>query len=146
MPGARVSSVQLSPPSVVFQMPLFPPPASIDQGVRWNLYVDAYSTRGFDGSIVRSFAPVESSTKSTFCQLFPPSVVRKTPRSGLGPKAWPMAETYTRSASRGSTTMSVIWCVSASPSDSQVAPASVERYIPVPKVRSSRSCDSPLPT
>ncbi len=49
--------------------------------------------RGFDGSMVRSFTPVESSMKSTFFQLFPPSSVRKMPRSGFGPKAWPMAET-----------------------------------------------------
>ena len=49
--------------------------------------------RGFDGSIARSFAPVESSMKSTFVHDLPPSMVRKTPRSALGPKAWPSAET-----------------------------------------------------
>ena len=41
MPAALEISVQVSPPSVVFQSPLRPPPASIDQGVRWNLYMDA---------------------------------------------------------------------------------------------------------
>ena len=52
---------------------------------------------GSAGSMTRSTAPVCSSRKSTFSQVRPPSVVRKTPRSGLGPKGWPRAATYTRS-------------------------------------------------
>src|SRR2546430_7460105 len=39
----RSSSVQLSPPSIVFHNPLRPPPAFIPHGVRWNLYIDARS-------------------------------------------------------------------------------------------------------
>ena len=41
IPGAFEISVQLSPPSVDFQRPLRPPPAFMDQGVRWNLYIEA---------------------------------------------------------------------------------------------------------
>jgi len=41
----------------------------------------------------RSTAPIRSSTKSTLVQLFPPSVVLKTPRSAFSEKRWPMAAT-----------------------------------------------------
>ncbi len=44
-------------------------------------------------SIERSAAPVLSLRYSTFFHVTPPSVVRNTPRSGLGPKACPSAVT-----------------------------------------------------
>src|SRR5689334_20865749 len=87
MPGLNVISFHVSPPSVVFHKPLRPPPAFMPQGVRWNFHIDAKRMRGFDGSIVRSIAPVESSRKSTFFHVLPPSVVRNTPRSAFGPNA-----------------------------------------------------------
>ena len=93
MPGLKVISFQVSPPSIVFHRPLRPPPAFIPHGVRWNLHIDANRMRGFDGSMVRSVAPVESLRKSTFFHVLPPSVVRNTPRSAFGPNAWPIAAT-----------------------------------------------------
>src|SRR5215204_3663050 len=92
-PGLNEISVQLSPPSVVFQSPLRPPPWFRLHGVRWNFHIDANRIRGLVGSIVRSIAPVESSRNRTFFHVRPPSVVRNTPRSALGPNAWPMAAT-----------------------------------------------------
>ena len=93
IPGLNVSSVHVSPPSVLFQSPLRPAPASIPQGVRWNFHILAYRMRGLVTSIDRSAAPVLSSRNSTFFHETPPSVVRNTPRSGLGPNACPSAVT-----------------------------------------------------
>ncbi len=39
MPGLKVSSVHVSPPSVLFQRPLRPAPASMPHGVRWNFHM-----------------------------------------------------------------------------------------------------------
>src|SRR5678816_1581792 len=83
IPGLNVSSFHVSPPSVVFQRPLRPLPEFIPQGVRWNFHMAAYRIRGLVGSIERSVAPVLSLRKSSFFQVRPPSVVRKTPRSAL---------------------------------------------------------------
>src|SRR6266850_2261045 len=47
------------------------------------------------GSNARSIAPVFSSWNRIFCQLFPPSLERKTPRSAFGPYACPSAATNT---------------------------------------------------
>src|SRR6185369_1923872 len=93
MPGLKVISFQVSPPSVVFHRPLRPPPAFIPQGVRWNFHIAAKMIRGLVGSMVRSIAPVESLRKRIFFHVLPPSVVRKTPRSALGPNACPIAAT-----------------------------------------------------
>ena len=87
IPGLKVSSFHVSPPSVLFHRPLRPLPASMPHGIRWNFHMAAYRTRGLFTSSERSIAPVLSLRKSTFFQLLPPSVVRNTPRSGLGPKA-----------------------------------------------------------
>src|SRR5215211_4038099 len=102
MPGLKLISFHVSPPSVLFHSPLRPPPAFMPHGVRWNFYIDADRIRGFVGSMVRSIAPVESLRYSTLRHVLPPSVVRKTPRSAFGPNAWPIAARYARSASRGS--------------------------------------------
>src|SRR5437667_163469 len=53
----------------------------------------AYSTSGFEGSIARSTNPVVSSTNRVLRHVLPPSLVRKTPRSGFGPQRWPSAAT-----------------------------------------------------
>src|SRR5688572_11095385 len=90
IPGFDVSSVHVSPPSVDFHSPLRPPPASIPHGERWNFHIAAKRMRGLVGSTERSVAAVESLMKRIFFHDLPPSIVRKTPRSELGPKAWPM--------------------------------------------------------
>ena len=66
----------MSPPSVLFQMPLPGPPERIFQGWRVWSQNAAYRMRGLVGSMLRSLAPASSSTKSTFSQLFPPSSER----------------------------------------------------------------------
>ena len=55
---------------------------------RWQRYANGsfFSSSGFFGSAARSTAPVFSSTKSGWVQVAPPSVLRKIPRSRLGPK------------------------------------------------------------
>src|SRR2546428_1155816 len=145
-PRLAVISVQVSPPSLLFHSPLLPPPAEKPQGNRWLFHRAAYSTRGFVASRARSIAPVESSTYSTLLQLRPPSVDRNTPRVGLGPKACPIAATYTTSGLAGSTRTAAMWRVSASPRWRHVSPPSVERHMPSPSVRSSRQSASPAPT
>src|SRR5947207_11431446 len=90
-----VSLVQVSPPSVDLYSPAPGPVLVMFHGVRSTCHVDAYSTRLLDGSIAMSAAPVSSSTNNTFCQLLPPSPVRNTPRSALGPYGCPIAATYT---------------------------------------------------
>src|SRR5207237_1270849 len=75
-PGFALMSVHVSPPSLDFHSPLFPPPAVIPHGKRWMRHIAANRMRGFAGSIARSIAPVESSTNSTCRHVLPPSVVR----------------------------------------------------------------------
>jgi hypothetical protein len=41
MPALKLSSRHVSPPSVLFQRPLRPPPALIPHGVRWNFHIAA---------------------------------------------------------------------------------------------------------
>ena len=146
MPRLKVSSVQESPPSVLFQRPLRPAPASMPHGVRWNFHIDAYTMRGLVTSIDRSAAPVLSFRNSTFFHLAPPSVVRNTPRSGDGPKACPSDVTNAISGLVGCTRNDVICCALDRPRGVHVCPPSVERYTPVPYVRSSRGLPSPVPT
>ena len=86
-------SVQVSPPSLVFQSPLLPPPAAKPHGKRCAFQSAAYRMRGLAGSTPKSMAPVLSSTNNTFFQVFPPSCERNTPRVAFGPNAWPMAAT-----------------------------------------------------
>jgi hypothetical protein len=70
-----VSFVQVAPPSVDLWIPECTPPLDIDHGVRYACHMAAYSTSGFDGSITRSIAPVESLTNRILRKLFPPSVL-----------------------------------------------------------------------
>ena len=87
-----------------------------------------------------------SSTYSTFCHVAPPSVVRKTPRSGLGPQTCPSAATTTTSGLVGLTTICEICPAFARPINFQLAPASGEKYTPLPVTTSLRGFASPVPT
>src|SRR5215208_7104570 len=84
-----VIRVHVVPPSRLVHSPLPRPPLVRPHVWISICHVPAKSTRGLDGSITRSLTPVESFTYSTFCHVPPPSVVRKTPRSGCGPYAKP---------------------------------------------------------
>src|SRR5712692_5682521 len=85
----RLSCRQVLPPSVDLNNP--PPGASID----WPLRIShgatraaqsaAYTVCGLLGSNARSTAPVFSSRYKILSQVSPPSTLRKTPRSELGP-------------------------------------------------------------
>ena len=100
-PGLSVMSVQVSPPSVDRYIPLSGPPLVKVCGSRWACQNAANMFRGLLGSIDRSAAPAFSLTYRTFSQVSPLSVDRNTPRSSLGPKAWPRAATYTMLGSVG---------------------------------------------
>src|SRR5204863_5957520 len=86
----------------------------------------AYSTLESVGSIFKSMAPVFSSQNWDTCQVLPPSVVLKMPRSLLGPQVWPIAATYTVSGLRGSMAMRPMECVSLRPMCCQVLPPSTD--------------------
>src|SRR5262249_32307798 len=95
------SCFQVSPPSVDLYSPL---PgkfegAYTDHGGRRVAHSDAYTTRGFFGSMATSMAPTLVGSlvlKRTFFQVAPPSVDRYRPRSGLAPYTWPRAATNRR--------------------------------------------------
>jgi hypothetical protein len=72
-----------------------------------------------------SVNPVSSSMNFTLFQVFPPSVVLNTPRSGFGPNKCPGDATYTVSGFFGSMTMRAIVCVSLRPMFVNVLPPSV---------------------
>ena len=93
IPSLCVISLQLSPPSMDFHSPLRPLPDVMPQGKRWNFHIAAKRMRGLVGSSERSVAPVESLRKRMRFHDLPPSIVLKTPRSELGPKACPIAAT-----------------------------------------------------
>lgn len=71
------SRVHVSPPSRDMKMPLPGPPLSRPHWLTTTCHIPANSTRGLFGSITRLEAPVFSSTNRTFCQVAPPSFVRK---------------------------------------------------------------------
>src|SRR3954452_19840161 len=102
-------------------------------------YSDANSTRGVSGEAMIDGQPARSLTNSTFVHVFPPSVVRNTPRSGPGARS-PIAPTTTRSGSSALITIEPMKWVSRSPTFVHVAPPSVDLYTPSPRV------SSPLPT
>src|SRR5215470_17390614 len=133
-PGSPLpaSRFHVAPPSVDLYSPDPGPPDDRFHGCRRTCQSAAYTTLAFDGSNCTSIAPVSLSLNSTFCQCAPPSVVRNTPRSALGPNAWPSAATNTRIGSFGSTITRPMCRVSRSPTDVHVRPASSERYTPVP--------------
>src|SRR5688572_9604761 len=84
MPGLRVISVHVSPPSVDLKRPDPGPPLDIVNSLRNASHNAAYITFGLFGSIERSTAPVISLRKSTRRHVRPPSVLLKMPRSGFG--------------------------------------------------------------
>src|SRR5882762_10966119 len=102
--------------------------------------------RGLTGSIARSTAPAESDRNRILSHVRPPSLERKTPRSGLGPNAWPSTATYTRSAFVGCTRIAPTCPALASPMWVHVFPASVDLYMPLPGDTLPRMGDSPVPT
>src|SRR5581483_2429402 len=96
-PAFPVSSLHVSPPSVDLKMPPPGPPEFRDHGVRYACQNAAYSTFASFGSTARSEMPVRASRYRTFRHVKPPSVVLKTPRCSLGPKACPINATQTMS-------------------------------------------------
>ena len=109
------SRFHVSPPSVDRKTPDSSEPEVAVQGFRSARHAEAKTMRGFDGLIAKSTAPVESEIARTWSHVSPPSVVRNTPRSGLGPKGSPSAATKAMSASCGWTLMSPIWPEFGSP-------------------------------
>src|SRR3954469_11925967 len=84
--------VQVDPPSCDRKTPLPSPPLWIFQVCITSDHMPAAMVFGSLGSSDRLEHPVFGSTKSTRCQLAPPSVVRYTPRSCCGPVARPRAQ------------------------------------------------------
>ena len=95
--------------------------------------------------MARSEQPVFSSTNSTFVHVVPPSVVRKTPRSGCGPYAWPSAQTTTVLGSCGWMTVRGTRPVFSRPMSAHVLPASIDLYTPWPTEMCERIFPSPVP-
>src|SRR6266852_6215813 len=79
------SFAQVLPPSMDLWRPLPGPPLFRLHGVRETSHIEAKSVLELFGSKTMSIAPVLLSLYKTFCHVAPPSVVRKTPRSSLGP-------------------------------------------------------------
>ena len=102
-------------------------------------YSDANTTRGASGAATIDGQPARSSTNTILAHVFPPSVVRNTPRSGPGVRS-PMAPTSTTSGLSALITIDPMKCVSRSPTFVHVAPPSVDLYTPSPRV------SSPVPT
>jgi len=72
-----LSRVQVSPPSVLFQMPLPVPPERTIHGVRWWSQKAAYRMRGLVASMLRSDAPLVAFIPLSSCvHVLPPSVLR----------------------------------------------------------------------
>src|SRR4051812_45935208 len=108
-----------------------PPPAPfvgeyVNHGGRRVFHSPAYTTFEFVGSITTSTAPTSRPLNSTFCQLFPPSCERKTPRSSLAAYRCPIAATNTMLGLRGSTAIFPMCCVPSSPRCVQLFPALVD--------------------
>src|SRR5436305_12558529 len=86
---------QWSPSSVVLYTPpsLAGPPLMIVHGLRCARQAPAYTSLGFDQLIAIDVTPVCSLMNNTFCHVLPPSLVRKTPRSGPQPNGLPCPAT-----------------------------------------------------
>src|SRR5712671_4497975 len=139
-------SFQVVPPSAERYRPLPGPPLSMLQGVRRACQRAANKILELLGSKVMSIAPVLASLYKTFSQVFPPSRVRKTPRSSLSPKGCPSAATNAMSGFFGFTIKRPMARVSPSPTDFQVLPASMDLYTPFPPTMLPRMQASPVPT
>src|ERR1700676_1782490 len=97
------SRFHVLPSSLERYNPLPEPPLDRNQGPRRASHKDAKRICELLGSKAISMPPVFSSLYKILCQVFPPSVVRKIPRSLFGPKGCPSAATNTMSAFFGST-------------------------------------------
>src|SRR5256886_5199481 len=127
-------------------MALSGPPPLNPKGVRRRSYAAAYSVSGLSGSMAMSLTPVSSLIFSTCDQVFPPSTVLYTPRSGFGPHRCPSAATYTISGFFGWITIRPMWRVASSPMFFQVFPPSSDLYAPSPQEELCRLFGSPVPT
>src|SRR5512143_1449051 len=76
---------QVLPPSMDRYRPLPGPPLDRFHGVRRASHNAAKRMLGFSGLKATSIAPVFAFRYSTLSHVLPPSWVRKTPRSVLGP-------------------------------------------------------------
>src|SRR5690242_5140287 len=121
-----VTLFQVSPPSVERLMPPSRAPEMIVHGLRSPRHMAANTTFGLPGWNSTSTAPVLSETNRTFCQVLPPSFVRKTPRSTLGLNGLPMAATNAVLGSEGCTRRPPMLPTSRRPTCAQVLPASVD--------------------
>src|SRR6266404_3020079 len=113
-------SFQVVPPSAERYRPLPGPPLSMLQGVRRACQRAANKILELLGSKVMSIAPVLTSLYRTFSQVFPPSRVRKTPRTSLSLKGCPSAATNAMSGFFGFTISRPMACVSPSPANFHV--------------------------
>ena len=125
--------------------PLPGPPLEKNHGCRRACQSDANTMFGLCGSKTMSMPPVFSSFDRTLVHVFPPSVVRKIPRSWFGLNACPNAATRTTFSFRGSTISAPICRVSFKPTFSHVLPPSIDLKTPVPYVVLPRIAASPVP-
>src|SRR6476660_9351163 len=102
------------------------PPLMIVHGFRCARQAPAYSSSGFDQFIAIDEAPVFSLMKSTLCQVLPPSLVRKIPRSAESPNGSPTTAAYAMSGFLGWTTICEICPASLTPENCHVFPASID--------------------
>src|SRR5688572_10243605 len=125
IPGFRVISVHVSPPSVDLKSPEPGPPLDIVYSLRNASHSAAYMTFGFARSMERSMAPVLSSRYSTLRHVRPPSVLLNTPRSAFGAPCLPKAATNTISGFVGWMRILEMFSDDARPECVHVLPASV---------------------
>src|SRR5439155_26277807 len=140
-PGFRVISVHVSPPSVDLNRPLPGPPLDIEYSTRYASHSAAYMVLGSRRSMATSTAPVLLSRNSTFRQVWPPSVLLKSPRSSLGAPYLPNAATNTMSGFEGWMRIFEIACTSLNPKWVHVMPASEDLYTPSPGMMLPRMQD-----
>src|SRR5687767_14676643 len=141
----RVSSCQVSPPSVDLNSPLPGPPLDIWYSTRYASHIAAYSTFGFVASTLRSIAPVRLSRKSVFSHVCPPSVLLNTPRSAFGAPCFPNAATQRMFGFVGWMRIFEMFSDSRNPMCVHVFPASVDLYTPSPPMMLPRMHVSPVP-
>src|SRR6266581_5672303 len=99
-PFALLSSVQDAPPSLLLNRPLplgasgpSPPERNVHP-LRRKSHIPAKIVFGFSGSMEIMEHPVDALAPfRTFVQVFPPSVVLKTPRSSLSLQSFPGTQT-----------------------------------------------------
>ena len=134
------------PPSVERKSPPSMLPESIDQGLRSTVHAAANSVFGFFTSIEMSATPVLSLIVRTCSHVFPPSFVRKTPRSLFGPKMLPTTATNAMSGFCGWILMRPMRPAFSMPTCVHVLPASDDLYTPSPLETLPRGSAEPVPT